>query len=213
MPPSNREIKIEIKTALEDEIEIVFHETRKILLDFRKRWKRMAIRVLDDEDKNATGNLRRGISPVLFQDGNKFGVKMEFPLKVDYADYVDQGVQGAKSRRKAPDSPYRFGSGTGRKGTLVPAIRAWIPQKGISNVDWRDKGGRFLSYDSMARKISRAIYLYGIKPTPFITETFETLFDKYHPKIEASLLKDIQNSLDDANIKDEGLFFEVSYTI
>jgi hypothetical protein len=213
MPRSPREIKIEIKTGRKDEIEITFDETQKILLDFRKRWKRMAADVLDANDKNATGNLKRGISPVLFQEGNKFGVKMEFPSKLDYAAYVDKGVQGAKSSRKAPDSPFRFGSGTGKKGTLLPAIRAWIPQKGISNVDWRDKGGRFLSYDSMARKISRSIYLYGIKPTPFITEPLEKLFKKYAPKLEASLFRDIKNSLVDANLKDHGLYFSVDYTI
>ena len=36
----------------------------------------------------------------------------------DYGTFVDLGVKGKTSSNKAPDSPYKFGSGSGRKRWL-----------------------------------------------------------------------------------------------
>ena len=118
----------------------------------------------------------------------------------DYGQFVDLGVKGKTSSNKAPNSPFKFGSGTGRKGGLTQGINKWVKQKGFQ---FRDrKSGRFLSYDSTAYLITRSIFHKGIKPSLFFTKPFEAGYKKY---IDVDLLKafgqDIETMVD-YNLKD-----------
>ena len=117
----------------------------------------------------------------------------------DYGTFVDLGVKGKTSSTKAPDSPYQFGSGTGRKGGLTQGINKWVKQKGFQ---FRDKKGKFLSYESTAYLITRSIFHKGIKPSLFFTKPFEAGYKKY---IDVDLLKafgqDIETMVD-YNLKD-----------
>jgi hypothetical protein len=113
----------------------------------------------------------------------------------DYGTFVDLGVKGKTSSDKAPNSPYKFGSGTGRKGGLTQGINKWVKQKGFQ---FRDrKSGRFLSYDSTAYLITRSIFHKGIKPSLFFTKPFEAGYKKY---IDVDLIKafgqDIETMVD-----------------
>ena len=47
-------------------------------------------------------------------------------LMEDYGTFKDKGVKGKESSKKAPNSPYKFGSGTGKKGGLTNAIDSWV---------------------------------------------------------------------------------------
>jgi hypothetical protein len=122
------------------------------------------------------------------------GFKMD-----DYGTFVDLGVRGKSSSLKAPNSPYKFGSGTGRKGGLTEGINKWVKQKGFQ---FRDKRGRFMSYDSTAYLITRSIFHKGIKPSLFFTKPFEAGYKKY---IDVDLVKafgqDIETMVD-YNLKD-----------
>jgi len=117
----------------------------------------------------------------------------------DYGTFVDLGVKGKTSSNKAPNSPYKFGSGSGRKGGLTQGINKWVRQKGFQ---FRDKKGRFLSYDSTAYLITRSIFHKGIKPSLFFTKPFEAGYKKY---IDIDLVKafgqDIETMID-YNLKD-----------
>lgn len=118
----------------------------------------------------------------------------------DYGAFVDKGVKGKTSSNKAPNSPFKFGSGTGKKGGLTKGINQWVKQKGFQ---FRDrKSGRFLSYDSTAYLITRSIFHKGIKPSLFFTKPFEEGYKKY---IDVDLLKafgqDIETMVD-YNLKD-----------
>jgi hypothetical protein len=117
----------------------------------------------------------------------------------DYGTFVDLGVKGKTSSNKAPNSPYKFGSGSGRKGGLTQGINKWVKQKGFQ---FRDKKGRFLSYDSTAYLITRSIFHKGIKPSLFFTKPFEAGYKKY---IDIDLVKafgqDIETMVD-YNLKD-----------
>ena len=118
----------------------------------------------------------------------------------DYGTFVDLGVKGKTSSTKAPNSPYQFGRGTGRKGGLTQGINKWVKQKGFQ---FRDKkSGRFLSYDSTAYLITRAIFNKGIKPSLFFTKPFEAGYKKY---IDVDLIKafgqDVETMVD-YNLKD-----------
>jgi hypothetical protein len=118
----------------------------------------------------------------------------------DYGSFVDLGVKGKTSSNKAPNSPFKFGSGTGKKGGLTKGINQWVKQKGFQ---FRDKkSGRFLSYDSTAYLITRSIFHKGIKPSLFFTKPFEAGYKKY---IDVDLLKAFGQDIEtivDYNLKD-----------
>ena len=118
----------------------------------------------------------------------------------DYGTFVDLGVKGKTSSNKAPNSPYKFGSGTGKKGGLTKGINQWVKQKGFQ---FRDKkSGKFLSYDSTAYLITRSIFHKGIKPSLFFTKPFEEGYKKY---INVDLLKAFGQDIEtivDYNLKD-----------
>ena len=92
-------------------------------------------------------------------------------------------MRGAASSQRAPYSPYRFGSGTGKKGGLTNSIRAWVQQR---RIQFRDlESGKFLSYEATSKLITRAIYLKGLYPTNF----FSAPFEKGYQKLPEELIK------------------------
>ena len=121
----------------------------------------------------------------------------------DYGAYKDKGVKGKTSSLKAPNSPFKFGSGTGKKGGLTEGIKKWVRQRGFQFRS-KEEGskGRFLSYDSTAYLITRSIFHKGIKPSLFFTKPFEAGYKKY---IDVDLLKafgqDVETMVD-YNLKD-----------
>ena len=93
-----------------------------------------------------------------------------------YGNFVDKGVQGKSSSSKAPNSPYRYGTGSGKKGGLTKGINEWVKRRGIQ---FRDKkNGRFLSYKSTSFLIARSIYQKGVKPSLFFTKPFIAAFKR-----------------------------------
>lgn len=118
---------------------------------------------------------------------------------VDYAKFMDKGVQGKDPSKikdgfqKAPNSPFKFGSGTGRKGGLRGAIDKWVIRKGLSGV--RDDKGRFVPRKTMVFLISRSIYFTGLRPTMFFTKAFEKHNKNIISKLDKALAKDYANQL------------------
>ena len=118
----------------------------------------------------------------------------------DYGAFQDKGVKGKSSSAKAPNSPFKFGSGTGRKGGLTQGISKWVRAKGFQ---FRDKKtGKFMSYQATAFLITRSIFHKGIKPSLFFTKPFEAGYKKY---IDVDLIKafgqDVETMVD-YNLKD-----------
>jgi len=122
----------------------------------------------------------------------------------DYGTFVDLGVKGKTSSTKAPDSPYKFGSGKEKgNGGLTQGIKKWVKQKGFQFRS-KEEGskGRFLSYESTAYLITRSIFHKGIKPSLFFTKPFEAGYKKY---IDIDLIKAFGQDIDtmvDYNLKD-----------
>jgi len=108
----------------------------------------------------------------------------------EYGAYNDKGVKGKKSSSKAPNSPFRFGSGTGRKGGLTRAISKWVRSKGIRG---RDKKGRFITNKSLTFLISRSIYMNGMKPSLFFTKPFEKAFTRLPDDLVEKFGLDVEN--------------------
>lgn len=118
----------------------------------------------------------------------------------EYGQFQDQGVRGKSSSLKAPKSPFRFGSGTGRKGGLTKSILKWVQAKGFQ---FRNKeSGKFMSYQQTGYLITRSIFHKGIKPSLFFTKPFEAGYKKY---IDTDLMKafgqDVETMVD-YNLKD-----------
>ena len=126
---------------------------------------------LRSSDKNSSGDLSRSLDSNVKVSKNSFELSF---LMEDYGVFQDKGVKGKSSSAKAPNSPFKFGTGTGRKGGLSEGINKWVKRK---RFQFRDKkSGKFLSYDSTAFLISRSIYHKGIAPSLFFTKPFEKAF-------------------------------------
>ena len=164
-------------------------EVQKALDRFKDHIISQAKRNLTNKDKNVTKKLYNSIEGEVKVFPNSIG--MYFSME-DYWAYQDLGVKGKNSASKAPQSPYRFGSGTGKKGGLTAAMEKWVTQRRIQFKD--RKSGKFMSYKSTAWLMTRSIYSKGIKPSLFFTKPFEAayknlpneLIDKYG--LEASKL-------------------------
>ena len=164
-------------------------EVQKALDRFKDHIIAQAKRNLTNKDKNVSKKLYNSIEGEVKVFPNSIG--MYFSME-DYWAYQDLGVKGKKSASKAPQSPYRFGSGTGKKGGLTAAMEKWVTQRRIQFKD--RKSGKFMSYKSTAWLMTRSIYSKGIKPSLFFTKPFEAayknlpseLIDKYG--LEASKL-------------------------
>lgn len=146
---------------------------KEILDKFGKRVQQQAKSNLSKMDKKDTGGLYDSISynVEVHKNSFHFSISME-----DYGTFVDKGVKGKSSSSKAPSSPYKFGTGTGKKGGLTNSIDSWVTRK---KIQFRDrKTGRFWSYKQTAFAITRSIYKTGLKTTNFITKPFENEFKK-----------------------------------
>jgi hypothetical protein len=126
---------------------------------------------LRSSDKNSSGDLSRSLDSNVKVSKNSF--QLAFIME-EYGVFQDKGVKGKSSSTKAPNSPFKFGTGTGRKGGLSEGINKWVKRK---RFQFRDKkSGKFLSYNSTAFLISRSIYHKGIAPSLFFTKPFEKAF-------------------------------------
>ena len=93
----------------------------------------------------------------------------------DHGKFLDLGVKGKVSSQRAPNSPFKFGSGTGKPGGLTEGIRGWVKARRFQfrkrNADGTSSG-KFMSYEQTAQLITRSIYLKGTKPTLFFSKPF-----------------------------------------
>lgn len=133
------------------------------------------------KEKKASGKLYKSISGEAKAFPNSIGIYFDME---EYGFYQDQGVKGAnpnalpdgaknKGKQNAPNSPFKFGSGSGPKGGLTKSLDKWIIRRGIAP---RGKNGQFMSRKSLKFLIARSIYMTGIKPSLFFTKPFEAAF-------------------------------------
>ena len=143
---------------------------------------------LRSSDKNSSGELAKSLDSDIKVSKNSF--QLSFMME-DYGVFQDKGVRGKSSSAKAPNSPFKFGSGTGKKGGLSEGINKWVKRK---RFQFRDrKSGKFLSYDSTAFLISRSIYHKGIAPSLFFTKPFEKSFKNLDKDIVKAFRLDVES--------------------
>lgn len=128
---------------------------------------------LTRQRKNSSKSLYNSIKGNVKAMSNSFSMNFEME---EYGIYQDLGVKGKSSSSKAPNSPFRFGSGKGQSGGLTKGINKWVKKKRFQFSD--KKTGKFLSYDSTAFLITRSIYHKGIAPSLFFTKPFEKAYKR-----------------------------------
>ncbi len=170
-------------------------ESQKVVKKYRDYVIQQSRSNLSKLKHNNTGSLYKSIKGEVLQEKNYFLIGFEFDF---YGEFIDKGVKGKSSSSKAPNSPYKFGSGSGQEGGLTKGIDKWVRQRGIQ---FRDKkSGKFLTYKSTAFIIARSIYQTGLKSSLFFTKPFEAGYKKY---IQTDLVKALKIDLE--TIVDNGL--------
>lgn len=145
--------------------------------------------VISEAKKNAPksmGTLKDSIKGYVKESPNSIQISFEME---EYGWYQNEGVKGANPSRvsknakirgqQAPNSRFRFGSGT-KKGTwsmFVNSIEKWAKRR---NIRFRNEKGQYAkgNYKSIAYVIAGNIYSRGLKPSLFFTEPFEKAFKK-----------------------------------
>jgi hypothetical protein len=146
-------------------------EVQKALERFRNHVVSVSKRNLTNKNKNVSKKLYNSIRGDVKAMPNSMSV--QFYME-DYGAFQDLGVKGKNSSSKAPNSPFKFGSGTGQQGGLRKGIFDWVKKRRFQFKD--RKSGRFLSYESTAFLITRGIYNKGMKPSMFFTKPFEAAY-------------------------------------
>ena len=85
--------------------------------------------------------------------------KQSFSLSffmLEYGAYIDEGVQGAYSNKKAPNSRFRYKRNKPLHGDM---FKDWAKRKGIN--EWA---------------VARSVWTKGMKPSLFFTKPFENAF-------------------------------------
>lgn len=162
-------------------------QTRYVLSEFAKEVRQQARLRLTKGGSNTTKELYNSIDYELLSDESSYvlGILME-----DYGEFIDKGVKGKQSSAKAPNSPYRFGTGSAPKGEFKSRINAWIVRKGIAP---RDQNGQFVSRASLNFLIRRSIYNTGIRPTLFMTDSFEKAFKDLPQDLTEGYAQDLEH--------------------
>ena len=115
---------------------------------------------LTKKGNKASGALYKSLGYEITEDSISFTGE-------DYGVFQDQGVKGKNAYYSASaNSPFRFGTGTGKKGGLTQGIAKWI---------------------------SRSIYDKGIRATLFFTKPFEAGLVKYGDEIAIAYIEDKLN--------------------
>lgn len=143
-------------------------------------------------------------------EGFELGFEME-----DYGKFQDRGVKGADPSRlspnakitgqQAPNSPYRFGSGS-KKGTFkefVKRMSLWAKLKNIRFREHKIVNGKKVStgryakggYDSIGYIIASNIYNRGIKASMFFTEPFNRAFKRLPDELIKAYSVGIENQI------------------
>lgn len=144
------------------------------------------------DDRKSLGDLYKSISYTFDKSQNEFLVDF---LMEDYGTFVDKGVKGKTStypETQSALSKYQYGSGNFPKGGLRDGIAKWLKKK---RFQFRDKQGRFMSYESMSYLIARSIYNKGIKANLFFTRPFELGLENLPKQLTDAFSLDVEEAI------------------
>ena len=153
---------------------------------------------LSKKDKNVSKHLYNSIGGKA--KAGKNSIEAYFEME-SYGMFQDKGVKGKFSSAKAPNSPFKFGSGTGIKGGLTSGIENWVTRRRLQFKDRQT--GKFMTYKQTAFMITKSIYAKGMKPTEFFSRPFELGFKKLPDDLVEAYGLDVETFLK-YTLKDNG---------
>lgn len=165
-------------------------KTKKVLEIFKDYIIQQSRSNLTKANKNVTKQLYNSLRGEVNVYPNSFSLKF---IMEDYGKFQDKGVKGFSSTYPgSQNSPFRFGTGSGKPGGLSEGIRKWVNAR---RFQFRDDKGRFLSYKSTAFLVARSIWHKGLKASLFFTKPFERAFKKLPGDIEEAYGLDVEEFL------------------
>lgn len=179
-----------------------FKNTNKALRDFGDYVVQQSRTILT-KNKKGGGELYNSIKYTL--DEEQKGFILDFYME-DYGIFQDEGVKGANPSKvspnskikgqQAPNSPFRFGSGS-KRGTFNKFVDKMILFAKSKNLRFRDKKGQYAkgSYKSMGYVVAKNIYNRGLKPTYFFTKPFEAAFKRLPEELVKDFVLDIEKGI------------------
>tara|TARA_R110000868_G_scaffold67634_2_gene200503 strand:- start:2536 stop:3111 length:576 start_codon:yes stop_codon:yes gene_type:complete len=155
------------------------------------------------------GNLEKSIKFEVVEDES--GVAVQF-FMADYGTFQDKGVKGTggeiksgdhkgkwSGRRhyttwegKRKDSPYKYGSGSGKKGGMSKGIGSFIKRKGLQP---RSEGGQYMSPKGLKIAIMKVLWIKGIHGISFFQESLNYGLKKFGKEMLGAVKEDIINSI------------------
>ena len=157
------------------------------------------------------GKLEKSIESKVVKVGDGFTLKWSM---ADYGTFQDKGVKGKGGKigkksiggrryyttwqGKRKDSPYKFGSGRGKKGGLRKGIASFVRKKGLQP---RSKGGKYMTPKGLIYLISRSIYIRGIHGVSFFQNSLMLGMKTFKARYGAAVAKDIADALRAKNNK------------
>ncbi len=172
-----------------ESVPMYMNQLKRAMDKIGKRVVSNARKVLKKQKKVVTGTLSKSLFYTI--DGSKDSIELNFEGTAPYWDFVEQGVQGLISNKKAPDSPFKFGSGDFEGGgTLRGGIDRWVIQKPVGAI--RDSKGRFIKRKQMVSAISWKIYNYGIAPSNYYAIALDNGYKKSKKLIGEAIGTDVE---------------------
>ena len=155
------------------------------------------------------GNLEKSIDFKLVPDNDGFIVQF---LMADYGTFVDKGVKGAggtiKSGKhkgswggrrhfvnwkgKRQDSPYKFGSGKGKKNGIYKGIGSFIRKKGLQP---RSEGGQYMTTAGLKIAVVKVLWTKGIHGIRLFQKSFMLGMKEYCEHFLGAVKEDILGTL------------------
>ncbi len=183
----------------------MFSNLNSALLDFANEVVRLERRNLNltgfarkGRKINNTKELSRGLGFQITE--NKTGFIVEFTSKVDYASFLDLGVNGTDINHR---SPFSYKENT--KFANIGEIMEWLKSPKVKlRKTIITKSGTKVSQivpktseniKAQAFAIARKKVKVGAKPTKFFTEAINEAYDKLKPEAEKALMKDLEDMI------------------
>ena len=158
-------------------------ETEKYLNDFAKYVIQQSRSNLTKGDKNVNKNLYNSLDKEIEVGANSF--RLAF-LMEDYGKFQDKGVSGTERKY---NTPFSYKS---KRPPLKP-ITDWVKSR---RFQFRQKNGKFMSYQSTAFLVRNSIFKKGIKPSLFFTKPFEKAFERLPDELVEAYGLDVEQFLE-----------------
>lgn len=168
--------------------------------------------------KRAKSNLQKAKGDTSLSRSIKFKLKetqgsYELQFFIDaYGNFVDKGVRGAGGTIKSGkhkgkwggkrfyktykghkrQSPYKFGSGKSRGGSIYDGIGSFIRKKGLQP---RSKGGQFMTTKGLKIAIVKVLWTKGIHGISFFQKALQFGLSTMPEDLGAAIKKDIIDNL------------------